>query len=362
MTDLVPYFSLPDEWANKAHCPVCSASPLTVIHQPGIPDQMACPRCHSFFEIEEKGASIYFTALPGILTGPLIGRWVTNAQVKQTVQTVVARKTAEKKAAFAQSQQPESKDLLSPEPSPFTEDIVKMIVPAPQIEQQVQGKPELVVAPPDLPTPIYQPDAPEIKDVRTRARDLYALGNRPDQIKAILSQDATLDKAEIQAVLDNLSGEDKTKEHRQHTWMWVSIGIGLFILILCIVMALTWQTIYLKLAGGAGMNIIATLSPNKTAVPLMAAPIVVEEKENGEARPACPKTKEEASALFGGPADSWFADTQDGSWFLVTGAAVTVQVPGGMNAILVNIGGGGVNTVPGPASITNTSSLSILCH
>ena len=341
---------------------MCHASPLRVVHQPDIPDQMACPCCHSFFEIEEKGASMHFTALPGILTGSLIGRWVTNAQVKQSVQTVVARQAAKKKAASALAQPPASKAFLSPEPSPFTEDIVKTIIPVPHIEQQVQEQPELIVASPVLPTPIFQLPDPEVKDVRTRARDLYTLGNRPDQIKAILSQDASLDTAEIQAVLDNLSGEDETKQRRQRAWMWVSIGAGLFIFILCIGIALTWQTILGILPGGAGMNIIATITANKTVVPLMATPIVVQEKDNGAARPACPQTKEQASALFGGPGDSWYADTQDGSWFLVTRTPVTVQVPGGMNAILVNIGGGVVDTVPGPASITNATSLSILCR
>lgn len=362
MVDLIPYFSLPDEWANKAHCPVCNASPLTVLHSTGAPDQMACPCCHSCFEIEEKGARMYFTALPGILTGPLIGRWVTNVEVKQSKQTVIARQTAENMAPGAPGQQPAERAPAPPEPSPFTEEIVKMVISAPQEEQQVQEKSEPVGAPPVLRGLIYQPDAPEIKDVRTRARDLYALGNRPEQIKAILSQDDNLDKAEIQAVLDNLYGEDETKERRQRTWMWVSIGAGLFILILCIGIALTWQTILGKLAGGAGMNIIATITANKTVVPLMATPIVVQEKDNGAARPACPKTKENASALFGGPADSWYADTEDGSWFMVTQKPVTVQIPGGMDAVLVNIGGGGVNTVPGPASITNATSLSILCH
>ena len=110
------------------------------------------------------------------------------------------------------------------------------------------------------------------------------------------------------------------------------------------------------------MNIVATITGNKTAAPLTGAPIVVQERDNGAARPACPQTNEQASALFGGPADSWYADTHDKSWFLVTGTPVIVQVPGGMHAILVNIGGGGVKTVPGPASITNATSLSILCH
>ena len=41
MTDPIPYPSLPDEWANKARCPVCNASPLAVVHRAEAADQMA---------------------------------------------------------------------------------------------------------------------------------------------------------------------------------------------------------------------------------------------------------------------------------------------------------------------------------
>ena len=341
---------------------MCNASPLVVVHRGGAPDQMACLRCHSLFEIEEKGARIHFTALPYILTGLLAGRWVTYAEVKQSVQAVAARPAAENKAAGSPAEQPAEKVSAPPEPSPFTDELITTVISAPQVEAQVEEKPAPVVVAPVPPMPVYMSRVPEIKDVRTRVKDLYALGNRPDQIKAILSRDASLDKAEIQAVLDNLYGEDESKRRRQRTWMWVSIAIGLFILILCIVLAVMWKTLLSSLGGVPGMNIIATIAANKTVAPLMATPMVVREKDNGAARAACPQTKEQASVLFGGPADSWYADTQDGSWFLVTRTPVTVHVPGGMNAVVVNIGGGGVDTVPGPSSIINTTSVRILCR
>ena len=87
MTDPLPYNSLPDEWASKARCPVCNASPLAVVHRAEAADQMACPRCHALFEIEQKGPRIHFTVLPGILNGPIGGRWITYAEVRQTVGT-----------------------------------------------------------------------------------------------------------------------------------------------------------------------------------------------------------------------------------------------------------------------------------
>jgi hypothetical protein len=360
--DPIPYFSLPDDWANKAHCPVCSASPLVVMRRVDAPDQMVCPRCHSLFEIEEKGPRIHFSTLPGILTGILTGRWVTYAEVKQAVQVVVARQAAENLAAGALASQPVQLPSGPPEPSPFTNEMITTVIPAAQGEEQVEKKPEPAAPPPVQPPPVLQPRAPETKDVRTRAKDLYALGNRIDQIKAILSRDSNLDKAEIQAVVDNLYGEDEAKRSRQRTWLWVSIGIGLFILILCIVIALIWQTMLAKLPGGSGKNIVATISANTTVAPLLATPIVVREAESGAGRPTCPQTNGQASALFGGPADNWYADTQGGSWFLVTRTPVTVHVPGGMTAILVDIGGGGVGSVPGPASIINATSLSILCR
>ena len=335
---------------------MCNTTPMLVV-------QMACKRCQTMFEIEEKGAHIHFTTLPKILIGPLAGRWVTFAEVKQAVQAVVAQQAAENKPtdspasppAEQQVEQPAENAPPPPEPSPFTEEMVQTALPPAQAEEPLQEMPAADAVQPD-----YQARAPEIKDVPTRARDLYALGNRPGQIKAILYRDPTLDKAEIDAVVDNLYGEDETRRRRQRTRLWVSIAIGFFVLALCIAAVLLVPTLLSKLTGGTGL--VAPLTANQTVAPLLATPVVILENGNGAARPACPQSKDQAAALFGGPADNWFADAQDGSWFLVSRTPVSVHVPGGMNAILVNIAGAGVNTVPGPSSIKNAISVTILCR
>ena len=362
MADPIPYISLPDEWTNKARCPVCSASPLAVVHRAGAADQMACPRCHSLFEIEEKGPRIHFAALPRILTGLLAGRWVTYAEVRQTVQAVAAQQTEENKPAGAPAGAPTVKAPASPEPSPFTEDMVEMIVPAAQVGERAEQKTEPLIVPPIQSGPVYQERDPEIKDVHTRAKDLYALGNRPDQIKEILSRDPYLDKAEIQAEVDKLSGEDQAKKRRQRTRLWVSIVIELFIIILCVVMVTLWKPLLGILGGGPGKSFVATITANKTVAPLVAPPAVLRETGSGVSKPDCPLTNEQAAALFGGPAGNWYADPKDASWFLVTTTAVTVHVPLGMRVTVVDLGNAGVDTVPGPASVINTKSVVILCR
>jgi hypothetical protein len=90
--------------------------------------------------------------------------------------------------------------------------------------------------------------------------------------------------------------------------------------------------------------------------------MVQRETEGPGPRASCPQTKEQAAALFGGPSDSWISDIKDGSWFLVTGTPVNVHVPGGMSVIVVDIGRTGLDTVPGPASVYNVKSVTILCR
>jgi hypothetical protein len=318
---------------------------------------MACPRCHSIFEIEEKGARIHFTALPRVLTGRLADRWVTNAEVRQVVQEVADLQAAKNKACAAPAQHVPAKTPVPSEPSPFTQEMVTTDIPAAQAEEQ--PAPAVPAAPLPL---VFQARAPEIKDVRSRAKDLYALGSRPEQIKAILSRDPLLDKAEIQREVDNLYGADEAKRRRQHLLLAAGIGVGVIILSLCLVLSTMWKPILSLLPGQIGSNFVSTVAANKTVSPLISAPIVLQEKDNGAPRPSCPQTKEEASLLFGGPADNWFSDAQDGSWFLVVRTPVAVHVPGGMSAVLVSISSGGVNTVQGPATIENVTSISLLCR
>jgi len=359
VADPIPYISLPDEWANKAHCPVCNTSLLAVVHRAGAADEMACPCCHSLFEIEQRGSHIHFTALPGILAGLIGEGWVTYAEVKQAVQAVAARKSAENKAAASP---PAQKAPAAPEPCPFTEEMVETFVPGAQAQVQVEQKPEPVMIPPIQSEPVYQARAPEIKDVHTRAKDLYALGNRPDQIKEILSRDPILDKTEIQAEVDALSGKDNAKKHRQRNILWVSIAIELFIIFFCGVIISVWQPLLGVVGGASGKNFVATISANETVAPLIATPMLIRQTEGPAPRPSCPKSKEQAAGLFGGSSDNWYADVSDGSWFLVTTKPVSVYVPGGMSVVVVNIGGAGVNTVPGPVIVTNIKSVTILCR
>jgi hypothetical protein len=363
VTDPIPYNLLPDTWAEKAHCPVCNASPLAVVHRAEAPDQMACPRCHALFEIEQKGPRIHFTALPGILNGLLGGGWVTYAEVKQTVHALVAQQSPENKTAASV---PAQKAPASPEPSPFTEEVVETFIPVSQaqapVEERPEEKPEPLIIPPISSEPVFQSRAPEINDVHTRAKDLYALGNRPDQIKEILSRDPILDKAEIQAEVDALSGVDGAKKHRQRTILWVSIVIELFIILICGVIISYWKPLVGVLGGEPGMNFVATLSANQTIAPLIATPMVYRETEGPAPRPSCPQTKDQAAALFGGHADSWYSDVNDGSWFLVASEPTFVHVPGGMSVILVDLGSAGVNSVPGPAHVNSIKSVTILCR
>ncbi len=298
MTDPIPYISLPDEWARKAHCPVCNASPLAVVHRAGAADQMACPCCNSLFEIEQKGPHIHFTALPDILTGLAGRQWVTYAEVKQTV----------KKAASAPTLCPSRLHLLKI--------WLRYSCAVARLKSSLSNRPTPPRLPPIQPEPVYMQRAPEIKSVRTRAKDLYALGNRPEQIQQILSRDPLLDKSEIQAEVAALAGIDGARKHRQRTILWVSIVIELVVILVCGSLISVWQPLLGVLGGAPGKQFVATLSANQTIAPLIGTPAVRRETEGPAPRPSCPQTREQAAGLFGGPADIGFQILKmgAGSW------------------------------------------------
>jgi hypothetical protein len=116
------------------------------------------------------------------------------------------------------------------------------------------------------------------------------------------------------------------------------------------------------LGGAPGKQFVATLSANQTIAPLIGTPAVWRETEGPAPRPSCPQTKQQAAGLFGGLADNWISDIKDGSWFLVTRTPVNLHVPGGMSVIVVDISNAGLDTVPGPVSVYNVKSVTILCR
>ena len=78
--------NIPDEWGKSAHCPICGASALNVLHPPQRPDEFQCPRCRAEFEVEQGGSRIWLNALPQDLHKTLAVRWVTFDEVKSEVE------------------------------------------------------------------------------------------------------------------------------------------------------------------------------------------------------------------------------------------------------------------------------------
>lgn len=71
-----PKMHLPDLWATKMACPVCSSAPLGVFHPTGQADRFACSSCETSFELEDAGKRVRFITLPKDVTPWMRGQWV----------------------------------------------------------------------------------------------------------------------------------------------------------------------------------------------------------------------------------------------------------------------------------------------
>ncbi|NMB55727.1 MAG: hypothetical protein GYA15_13610 [Leptolinea sp.] len=71
-----PKMQLPEAWAERMVCPVCSSRPLGVFHPSGQADRFACSSCETSFELEEGGKRVRFVTLPKDVTPWMRGQWV----------------------------------------------------------------------------------------------------------------------------------------------------------------------------------------------------------------------------------------------------------------------------------------------
>jgi hypothetical protein len=86
---------IPEEWANRTRCPVCSSVFLSLKRSLDGPDQLACDGCHTHFEISQDGILVRVMIPPPGLPIELVGEWVDPEVVALRGGTAAARAIAE---------------------------------------------------------------------------------------------------------------------------------------------------------------------------------------------------------------------------------------------------------------------------
>jgi hypothetical protein len=305
MPNPLPRSILPDTWAAKTRCPICSASALHVQHLPAAPDQMVCRMCQSSFEIEEHGAYLRFIKLAQPLAGILANRWVTMVEVKEAITR--ARREVD-------NSQPVLTHALEapPRARPLTDN-----------------------------------------EVLAKAKTLHKLGSSPGQVAAILAQNSLITPEQILQSRSALAAQDEHKARRQNRIIYFTGGAAILLVIVCLMMGFLAQFFNYRYTREINPAI-----PTDTIRAII--PEVIQESADGAVAPICPLTHADAARLFGGLASDW--TKKNNGWSYLTTPQASVHVPKGMSALLLlDVNLHTVNVV-GPATINNVFAITIFCR
>jgi hypothetical protein len=318
-TDLSPRKDIPDAWALKGLCPLCTQPFLKVVHLPGNPDYLLCSPCELSFEVELNNGPIRLKNIPeklGFIEDDLRYNWVHPSVLGKLM---------------------ENRSLL----------------------QQQKARANPVQALSD-------------QVVWERMLGLYKLGNKPRMIEFTLIQSGATHE-QIEAASLKLRQWSEQNEKRQLGKLWVVGGFtALFIIGL---FAAGWiytnSRINSQLAGGRA-NPASSGQPNMplqllNSLPdgikpdfLKGAPVRIEKVGPGGAR--CPGNSTTAAQLFGGDAGGWQPGSQPESWQMITtGRPSTIRVPGGMFAGYIDNKTFVFKSIDGPATIYNVNFVAISC-
>jgi hypothetical protein len=262
----------------------------------------------------------------------------------------------------------------------------------PSIIQPAQLKPRTMFSSPDgelddLRTHITgnasaSPVNEQMEDALERAMELQRLGNSDREVRAILERSSGLTPDQVSEVLKKLEKPEEKRRSNRILFIFLAIALLLFAL-------LAWwffnnQTLFQSGAAssanqGAAQSTnplagklvdssslpapLQTLIPNGIQI-FNEAPVVEQVSEEVLPPADCPRSKTEAAALFGGPANDWNQQVQSNGWVLVTKTqGVEIKVPANMTGgYLVFEKGPEMRSVSGPAIVKNIYMITIACQ
>jgi hypothetical protein len=384
-----PLGLIPEDWIKSARCPVCKASPLTVENALEA-DRLACARCGAAFEVEDGGTHVCIVRMPAVARAAPDGLWRTPAETRAWVRALALR---------AQALEP-SLAQATTAPAPAT--------PPAAPDAQSEALPQ----PPASPT--SQSSLVNLDLFHAQARQLLKLNHTPPQIKVILERAGKLTAehiASVMAEVEQLHAQKKAQERR--TLRLIFSG-AISLLALCgLISALAnirpgiasagplptalsgdrpastptplslldhlLQPVWgapQEAATNAGSGVGSVIERSNLPAPLqtlLPPGVTVLEQPTptiwqGDGPPAsqCPRTPQEAAALFGGVPELWQIESATEGWMLFSnGEPVTVRVPANMTLgyLLVEPSlSMSMNNVSGPATVENVFFGAIICQ
>ncbi len=199
---------IPEEWAQKARCPVCRTKPMQLARSPKTKDRLACSRCGTVFEIEEGGTRLLLIRVPSLLA-QLQGKWLSVAEIQAIVQ-----KIAQERVPHRVGETTGDGSAASPA-QPLTRDTSE---------------------PPK-----------EESEALKRAKKLYELGNSLEQIQIALERNKNLSPEEIQLAVEEIQKLEEQKRAYQKRRLWIGIGVAALVLACIACTAITLNAVLSRL-------------------------------------------------------------------------------------------------------------------
>jgi hypothetical protein len=319
-TDLLPRQDIPDAWATKGRCPLCTNFSLKVVHLKGNPDYLLCSPCEFSFEVEMNTGIIRLKNIPeklGFVEDELRHNWVHPS---------VFPRLLEERSAIIQKK--------------------ATAVPKQELTDEI---------------------------VWERMLGLYRLGNQPKMIEfTLLQSGATQGQIETASLRLKQWAEQDQKQQGQK--LWVVAGVTA-ILIICLVAGgwlFTTNQINSQLAQGRAnpatdnqpnlpLQVLNNLPDGIKPEFLKSPPARVERVGPDPTR--CPTNATVASQLFGGDSAGWQPGGQPDTWQMITtGKPATIRIPRGMYAGYIDNTTFVFTSADGPATIYNVNFVAISCQ
>jgi len=322
----LPLKQIPDAWATSGRCPACGAAPLQLVHLASPADYLLCPRCELSFEVEQNAGNIRVKNIPdglGFAEEQLRFHWIKPTLLRELLDS--RRAPVEQKAAGALSALPALSD----------------------------------------------------EEVWNRMLSLYHLGNKPKMVELILMQaGATHEQAQAAFVRLKKVSEQETRGQIRKFWLFGGVvallailSIGGWALMMNRINAQLQQGLSNPSTGNRSSSPLQLLNDLPDAIKpafMKSAPLQVDQGSfppRGTKLADCPTSTVDAAALFGGAASAWSKPNQPNAWQMVeTGAPITIQLPAGMVAGLIDNKSYGFLSVTGPATIYNVNFVAIVCN
>jgi hypothetical protein len=221
----------------------------------------------------------------------------------------------------------------------------------------------------------------KIQAASQRAVELQKLGNTANEVRSILERSSGLTPEQVAELLNGLEKPEERKRSNRLLLIFSSAAMIIFVLIAWWFLVTRTETAPVdQQSGTVGTETTSLLpgqivnpeslpAPLQTLIPngvrIFNDPPSVEVSTTNVLPPTtCPKSKTEAAALFGGPANDWTAEQQNNGWVLVSQQqGLEIKVPANMTAgYLVFERGPEMRSVTGPAIVRNIYMITVSCQ